>query len=45
MVVEVTLISGEAIGAIQNSKKIGQQIDQHSTGRGEGDAIRTSDAE
>ena len=34
---EVTLISGEAVGAIQNGEKIGQQIDQHSTGaRGSG---------
>src|SRR5262249_51544560 len=27
----VALIGGEAVGAIQNSKEIGQQIDQHST--------------
>ena len=32
--VEVALVGGEAVGAIENGKKIGQQIDQHSTGRG-----------
>ena len=42
---EETLIGGEAIGAIKNSEKIRQQIDQHSTGaRGRG-ACRGSDAE
>ena len=28
---EVALVSGEAIGAVENSKKVRQQIDQHST--------------
>jgi hypothetical protein len=28
---EVALVSGEAIGAVENSKKIRQQVDQHST--------------
>jgi hypothetical protein len=33
---EVTLVGGEAVGAIDNGKKIWQQIDQHSTGAREG---------
>jgi hypothetical protein len=42
---EVALVGGEAIGAIQDGKKIGQQIDQHSTGaRGSGAYVR-QDAE
>jgi hypothetical protein len=28
---EVALVRGEAIGAVENSKKIRQQVDQHST--------------
>ena len=31
MISEVALISGEAIGAVENSEKIRQQVDQHST--------------
>jgi hypothetical protein len=42
---EVAVIGGDAVGAIEYSEEIGQQVDQHSTGRGEGDATRTSDAE
>jgi hypothetical protein len=30
---EVALISGDAVGAIEYSKKIWQQVDQHSTGK------------
>ena len=39
---EVALISGEAIGAVENSEKIGQQVDQHSTRTREGGATRIS---
>ena len=29
---EVTLVGGDAVGAIENSEEIWQQVDQHSTG-------------
>jgi hypothetical protein len=30
--VEVALVGGDAVGAIENGKEIRQQVDQHSTG-------------
>ena len=34
MGVEVALVGGDAVGAIENGKEIRQQVDQHSTERG-----------
>jgi hypothetical protein len=34
VIVEVALVGGEAVGALENGEKIREQVDQHSTGRG-----------
>ena len=41
---EVALVGGEAVGAIENGEKIGQQVDQHSTGKHCGRAARSPSA-
>ena len=50
VVVEVALVGGEAVGALENGEEIRQQVDQHSTGRGRAarescDHVARSDAE
>ena len=42
---EVSLVGGEAVGAVEDSKKIGQQVDQHATGAREAARQAIWDAE